>query len=54
MSPEVIAKLIENIIFGFPNFFGFILLAFLQWRIIQAQHRMLERVITDYLERLKS
>lgn len=51
MTPEQIAQLIENVIFGFPNFFGFMVLSYVQWRIISTQHKLLERVLDDCLDK---
>jgi len=35
-------KLIENVIINLPNFAGFVLLAFMQWRTIQILLKMVE------------
>lgn len=43
------SNLVELIVTGMPNFVGFLVLAYLMWRIITRQLDILERLVDDCL-----
>lgn len=43
-------SMLESIVTGMPNFIGFLVLAYLMWRIITRQLDILERLVDDCLE----